>query len=124
MCAHARPTLQFESCPVLGVSKDAEIEKMNDERFSLCVYCGSRNGRDDAFRDAAHQVGTEIGKRGWQLVYGGGQVGLMGVVADATLAAGGTVVGVIPRVLMERSEERRVGKECIAVCRSRWSPYH
>jgi uncharacterized protein (TIGR00730 family) len=102
MCAHARPTLQFESCPVLGVSKDAEIEKMNDERFSLCVYCGSRNGRDDAFRDAAHQVGTEIGKRGWQLVYGGGQVGLMGVVADATLAAGGTVVGVIPRVLMER----------------------
>ena len=76
--------------------------KMNNELFTLCVYCGSRHGNDGAFTDAAHQIGTEIGKRGWQLVYGGGQVGLMGVVADATLAAGGSVIGVIPRVLMER----------------------
>lgn len=75
---------------------------MKSDRFSLCVYCGSRVGKDTAFRDAAHEVGTEIGRRGWQLVYGGGQVGLMGVVADAVLAAGGKVVGVIPRVLMER----------------------
>ena len=76
--------------------------KMNNDLFTLCVYCGSRHGNDGAFTDAAHQIGTEIGKRGWQLVYGGGQVGLMGVVADATLAAGGGVIGVIPRVLMER----------------------
>lgn len=75
---------------------------MNSDLFTLCVYCGSRRGNDAAFADAAHQVGTEIGKRGWQLVYGGGQVGLMGLVADATLAAGGSVIGVIPRVLMER----------------------
>jgi len=75
---------------------------INSAPFTLCVYCGSRHGKDAAFADAAHQIGTEIGKRGWQLVYGGGQVGLMGIVADATLAAGGSVVGVIPRVLMER----------------------
>lgn len=70
--------------------------------FYPCVYCGSRHGKDAAFADAARQIGSEIGKRGWQLVYGGGQVGLMGIVADETLAAGGSVVGVIPRVLMER----------------------
>lgn len=75
---------------------------INSAPFTLCVYCGSRHGKDAAFADAARQIGSEIGKRGWQLVYGGGQVGLMGIVADETLAAGGSVVGVIPRVLMER----------------------
>jgi uncharacterized protein (TIGR00730 family) len=55
-----------------------------------------------AFADAARQVGSEIGRLGWQLVYGGGRAGLMGVVADAALAAGAPVVGVIPHSLMER----------------------
>ena len=64
--------------------------------FSVCVYCGSRPGARPAYRALAQALGTAIGQRGWQLVYGGGRAGLMGIVADATLAAGGRVVGVIP----------------------------
>jgi len=70
--------------------------------ISVCVYCGSRPGKDDAYAEAARLTGQLIGQRGWQLVYGGGKVGLMGIVADAVLAAGGRVVGVIPRKLRER----------------------
>ena len=67
--------------------------------LSICVYCGSRHGIQAAYTDAARALGQAIGSRGWQLVYGGGKVGLMGEVADATLAAGGRVVGVIPESL-------------------------
>ena len=70
--------------------------------FSLCVYCGSRMGENPAFVAVAAQVGAWIGAHGGQLVYGGGNNGLMGVLADATLAAGGRVVGVIPQALVER----------------------
>lgn len=72
------------------------------KRFTLCVYCGSRLGDDPAHAHAARAVGREIAQRGWQLVYGGGNVGLMGIVADAALACGAPVIGVIPRSLMER----------------------
>lgn len=71
-------------------------------RLSLCVYCGSRKGATPAFAAAARAVGAEIARRGWQLVYGGGRAGLMGLVADAALAGGAPVIGVIPRSLMER----------------------
>jgi uncharacterized protein (TIGR00730 family) len=71
-------------------------------RMSLCVYCGSRTGDTAAYEAAAVSVGTAIGRRGWRLVYGGGRAGLMGRVADAALAAGAPVLGVIPRSLMER----------------------
>jgi uncharacterized protein (TIGR00730 family) len=67
--------------------------------FSVCVYCGSRHGAHPAYTAAARALGTAIGARGWQLVYGGGIVGLMGEVANATLAAGGRVIGVIPESL-------------------------
>jgi len=70
--------------------------------FSLCVYCGSRAGAATAFSRVAVDVGRWIGQHGGQLVYGGGNNGLMGVVADATLAAGGRVVGVIPHALVEK----------------------
>ena len=70
--------------------------------FSLCVYCGSRHGALPAYTAAARALGSALGQRGWQLVYGGGKVGLMGEVADATKAAGGRVVGVIPEALMKR----------------------
>jgi uncharacterized protein (TIGR00730 family) len=70
--------------------------------FSLCVYCGSRTGDDPAFAALAGQVGAWIGSHGGQLVYGGGRNGLMGIVADATLASGGRVVGVIPKALVEK----------------------
>ena len=78
-----------------------------DRRPALCVYCGSRFGADPAFAAAARAVGTEIGRRGWTLVYGGGNVGLMGAVADAAMAAGAPVVGVIPRTLLEREVGHR-----------------
>ncbi len=70
--------------------------------FSICVYCGSRPGTEPGFSDTARQVGQWIGQHGGQLVYGGGRNGLMGIVADATLAAGGRVVGVIPKALVEK----------------------
>jgi uncharacterized protein (TIGR00730 family) len=69
--------------------------------FSLCVYCGSRPGTDPAHAELARAVGDWIGRNGGQLVYGGGHHGLMGIVADATLDAGGRVVGVIPEALVE-----------------------
>lgn len=70
--------------------------------FSVCVYCGSRPGLNPQFAAAAVQVGTFIGQSNGQLVYGGGKGGLMGIVADATLKAGGRVVGVIPKALVEK----------------------
>jgi uncharacterized protein (TIGR00730 family) len=70
--------------------------------LSLCVYCGSRSGTGTVYANAARSVGTLIGQLGWQLVYGGGRAGLMGIVADAALAAGARVIGVIPSSLMER----------------------
>jgi uncharacterized protein (TIGR00730 family) len=70
--------------------------------LSLAVYCGSRFGDSVAFADSAREIGRLIGAAGETLVYGGGRVGLMGAVADATLAAGGHVVGVIPQALYDR----------------------
>ena len=70
--------------------------------FSVCVYCGSRTGDNPAFAEVAREVGRWIGASKAQLVYGGGNNGLMGVLADATLASGGRVVGVIPKALVER----------------------
>jgi len=75
---------------------------MTDPLFSLCVYCGSRPGADPAFAKAAQDVGHWIGSHGGQLVYGGGCNGLMGTVAQATLDAGGRVVGVIPKALVDK----------------------
>ena len=71
-------------------------------RLSICVYCGSRAGVDPAYAAAAREVGTLLGRMGAQLVYGGGRAGLMGILADAALAAGAPVVGVIPQALMSR----------------------
>lgn len=75
--------------------------------FSLCVYCGSRVGTDPRFVEVAAQVGRWIGAHGGQLVYGGGNNGLMGVMADAALAAGARVVGVIPHSMVEREWAKR-----------------
>jgi uncharacterized protein (TIGR00730 family) len=75
---------------------------MKADTFTVCVYCGSRAGARPEYQQAAAAVGKAIGARGWGLVYGGGDVGLMGVVADAVLSTGGRVVGVIPDSLMKR----------------------
>lgn len=69
---------------------------------SICVYCGSASGRGEAYLAAARTFGTALARRGLRLVYGGASVGLMGAVADAVLAAGGEVVGVIPQSLKRK----------------------
>jgi uncharacterized protein (TIGR00730 family) len=75
---------------------------MNSPTFSICVYCGSRQGVRPEFTAAAQAVGQWIGGQGGQLVYGGGRTGLMGLVAESTRAAGGRVVGVIPKALVDK----------------------
>lgn len=75
---------------------------MNDRRLSLCVYCGSSSGRCQEFAEAARALGNELARRKVRLVYGGGSVGLMGILADAVLEAGGHVTGVIPEFLARR----------------------
>jgi uncharacterized protein (TIGR00730 family) len=80
---------------------------VNTPAFSICVYCGSRPGHHPEFTAVATQVGTWIGTHGGQLVYGGGRNGLMGTVADATLAAGGRVIGIIPKALVDREHAHR-----------------
>lgn len=69
---------------------------------SICVFCGANPGNDPVYAAGARAVGVEIARRGLTLVYGGGAVGLMGVVANAALEAGGEVHGVIPRALREK----------------------
>lgn len=69
--------------------------------FSVCVFCGSSKGQDPRHAAAAVELGREFARRGWTVVYGGGSVGLMGLLADAALEAGGVVIGVIPRFLYE-----------------------
>ena len=68
----------------------------------LCVFCGSSHGANPVYAEAAKNLGAEFARRGITLVYGGGNVGLMGVIADAVLAAGGEVIGVIPEALMAK----------------------
>ncbi|MDA0963237.1 MAG: TIGR00730 family Rossman fold protein [Proteobacteria bacterium] len=69
---------------------------------SVCVYCGSRSGAIPAYAQAAEALGTAIARAGWQLVYGAGDVGLMGIVARAAQGAGGDTFGVIPEHLVRR----------------------
>jgi len=68
---------------------------------ALCVYCGSSSGAYPEYVELARAFGAEMARRGIALVYGGGKVGLMGTVADAVLAGGGRVIGVIPRQLVD-----------------------
>src|SRR3954470_16033112 len=78
------------------MSSSAEAPK------AVCVCCGSSAGNDPAYADAARRLGAELATRDITLVYGGGHVGLMGVIADAVLEARGRAVGVMPRHLVER----------------------
>jgi uncharacterized protein (TIGR00730 family) len=69
---------------------------------ALCVFCGSSSGRNPVYRQTAERLGELLAKRDIALIYGGGKVGLMGVLADACLARGGRVVGVIPQILVDK----------------------
>lgn len=82
---------------------------------SVCVYCGSSPGADPEFVTSAAAVGRALALAGIRLVYGGGATGLMGALADAALAAGGEVVGVIPRRLFRREVAHRAVTELVEV---------
>jgi hypothetical protein len=73
----------------------------------ICVFCGSSSGSGDVYLRSAVQVGELLAERGIELVYGGGKVGLMGAVADACLAKGGHVIGVIPQLLVDKEVAHR-----------------
>ena len=80
---------------------------MSPAATTLCVFCGSRPGAIDAYVTGARAIGLGLAQRGWQLVYGGGRVGLMGEVADAARSGGAWVTGVIPESLMQREVGHR-----------------
>src|SRR5437764_9247835 len=69
------------------------------DRPHVCVFCGSSRGSRPAYTEAARRLGRALARHGLGLVYGGGRVGLMGIVADAVLGSGGQVIGVIPEAL-------------------------
>ena len=75
---------------------------MSHQRFSLCIYCGSRNGTNPTYRRAATALGRAIADQNWRLVFGAGDVGLMGAVAQAAQAGGAETLGVIPTHLVSR----------------------
>jgi hypothetical protein len=77
------------------------LERMASPAKSVAVFCAAGNGNNPAFRAAAVELGAALAARGLGLIYGGAKVGLMGAVADASLAAGGHVIGVIPHVLVD-----------------------
>lgn len=74
---------------------------------SICIFCGSRDGLDPAHRALAAELGGLLGAAGLTVIYGGGHVGLMGTAADAAVAAGGEVIGLIPARLLEREVGHR-----------------
>ncbi len=82
---------------------------------NICVYCGSANGTETAFVAAAEELGRRIGAAGLGLVYGGGDNGLMGVTARATIAAGGRVTGIIPDFLKKRENPLAQAQELVVV---------
>ena len=78
---------------------------------SVCVYCGSSTGRDDAYLKAGRSLGRSLAKSGLRLVYGGGTKGIMGAVCEGALQAGGAVTGIIPRFLMNKeATENALGR--------------
>ena len=70
--------------------------------MNICVFCGSSTGSEPIYKEAAHELGALIGSFHHTLVYGGGNIGLMGIVADAAMVAGGKVIGVIPEFLQRK----------------------
>lgn len=80
---------------------------------SVCIFCGSQHGVDPRYRAAATRFGELAGAAGLRVIYGGGRVGLMGAAADASMASGGEVVGLIPARLLEREVGHRAITELI-----------
>lgn len=83
--------------------------------MNVCVFCGSNSGTDEVYANAARETGQLLAAGGHTLVYGGGNIGLMGILADAALEAGGKVIGVIPDFLMNREVGHRGLTELVIV---------
>lgn len=82
---------------------------------NIVVYCGSHFGNNPAFASLAGRLGEALGKGGFHMIYGGGTVGLMGLAADAAMAAGGRVTGIIPQVFIEKEQAHRGITELLEV---------
>ena len=82
---------------------------------SICVFCGARTGANPAYADATRQVGQWLAQNGWRLVYGGGAGGLMGILADSVLEAGGEVLGIIPQALVHLEHAHQGLNELVVV---------
>ncbi|XP_074312047.1 cytokinin riboside 5'-monophosphate phosphoribohydrolase LOG3-like [Silene latifolia] len=93
-----------------------EIIKQQSKFKRICVFCGSSQGRKTSYQDAATQLGKELVSRNIDLVYGGGSIGLMGLVSQAVHSGGRHVIGVIPKSLMPR-------EVCLSVCSLKVSKY-
>src|SRR5262245_8831051 len=87
--------------------RSAALRRCKGTGMKICIFCGSSSGHDPAYAEGAALAARSMALSGASLVYGGGRVGLMGVVADAALDAGGQVVGVMPRRLVEREIAHR-----------------
>jgi uncharacterized protein (TIGR00730 family) len=83
-------------------TNNSSIPLEQQREMRICVFCGSSAGNNQLYADAARETGTTLARRRITLIYGGGRVGLMGVLADAALSAGGKVIGVIPESLLQR----------------------
>ena len=88
---------------------------MSESMKSICVFCGASWGRRKEYEQAAVALSTEIAKRGYSLVYGGSSVGLMGACADAAIAQGGDVIGILPHALKRKEIDHEGLKELILV---------
>lgn len=88
---------------------------MKKDTHTVCVYCGSSGAVREEYKTAAKEAGALLARRGANVVYGGGHVGLMGIVADAALAAGGHVTGIIPRHIEEREVSHTTLSELVVV---------
>lgn len=85
------------------MSADSSTHSLTQFPFSsICIYCGSSTGENPIYREKAKELGTLMAQHGISLLFGGGKVGLMGVIADAVLAAGGQAIGVIPAFLQDK----------------------
>ncbi len=96
--AGRQPLLRSKSAELMIRSMEVQKNRPT-ESASICVFCGSASGTKPIYATAARRVGEELAQQGVRLVYGGGRVGLMGIVADAVIDSGGKTIGVIPKGL-------------------------
>lgn len=88
---------------------------MNKKNMTVTVYCGSHKGLSPTYTSFAQNFGTQLGKSGYRVAYGGGQLGLMGIIANAALDAGAHVTGIIPKVFVETEQAHYGVKKSVPI---------